>query len=245
MQVRIYDQEEELASQAATIVEKLVRRKPDCVLGLAASSTPIPTYRELIRRHREEGLDFSRVTTFNLDEYVGLDPRHPRSLTQLMEEILFSGVNLNPARIHIPDGAARDLGKHCREYEDRIAAAGGIDLQILGIGVNGHIAFNEPGAARDSRTRVVGLTASTREANARLFERPEDVPTRAITMGVATILETRRILMLATGESKAEAVQAMIEEPPAEACPASWLQEHSDVEILLDRQAAGWLALRS
>lgn len=244
MEVIILPDEESVGKEAARRIAALIRRKPDCVLGLATGSTPIPCYRELIRMHKEEGLDFSRVTTFNLDEYYPIDPRHPKSYRYFMDEHLFNHINIDRSRIFIPYGLSPDPYEHARWYEEQIKAAGGIDLQILGIGHNGHIAFNEPGSSLASRTRVKTLTEETIRANARFFDRPEDVPRYAITMGIGTILEAREILLLATGEGKAEAVAGAIEGAVTSMCPASALQWHPRVTFLLDEGAASKLRRR-
>lgn len=220
-----------------------IRSLPQCVLGLATGGTPIETYRELIRMHQEEGLDFSAVTTFNLDEYVGLGPDHPQSYRHFMRQHLLDHINIDPSRTHLPDGLATDLQGHAAEYEQQIVEAGGIDLQLLGIGHNGHIAFNEPGAAGDSRTRVVQLAEQTIEKNARFFASADEVPRTALTMGIGTILEAKRIVMLATGAGKAEAVRRALEDPADADHPASFLQTHANVTYVLDQGAASRLRL--
>jgi len=227
--------------QAAGYFATLLKRKPDAVLGLATGGSPVPFYRELVRMRREQGLDFSRCTTFNLDEYVGLGPDHPASYRRFMEENLFSGINVPADRIHIPDGLTTDIPAHCAAYEKAIADAGGIDVQILGIGSDGHIGFNEPASSLASRTRIKTLTERTRRDNARFFSTPEDVPQHVITMGIGTIMAARRIIMLAFGESKAEAVAAMVEGPVTAMVPASILQMHETVKVLIDAPAASKL----
>ncbi len=241
MEVIIVEDEIQVGKVAADAIARLIRRKPDCVLGLATGSTPIPCYRELIRLHKEEGLDFSRVTTFNLDEYYPIDPRHEQSYRYFMNVHLFDHINIDKRSTFVPDGTTPDPFEHCQWYEGQIRTAGGIDLQILGIGHNGHIAFNEPGSSLASRTRVKTLTEETISANARFFARPEDVPRYALTMGIGTILEARKILLLATGEGKAEAVRRAVEGPVTSMCPASALQMHSRVTFILDEPAASRL----
>ncbi len=226
----------------ARIIASLVRRKPSAVLGLATGSTPLPLYRELIRLHREEGLDFSRVRTFNLDEYLGLAPDHPASYRHFMRENLFQHINAAGANIHIPDGLADDVERACRLYEEEITAAGGIDLQILGIGGDGHIGFNEPGSSLASRTRIKTLSRRTRGDNARFFSSPDEVPHHVITMGIGTIMETRAVLLLAFGAAKARAVAAAVEGPITASVPASILQMHREAKALLDEPAAAELA---
>jgi glucosamine-6-phosphate deaminase len=235
----------EVDRRAARFIAELVRRKPDCVLGLATGNTPLGAYRELIRLHHEEGLDFSRVTTFNLDEYVGLAPSDPQSYRYFMQKSLFDQINLEPTRTHVPDGRALDFEAHCRQYEQRIREAGGIDLQVLGVGRDGHIAFNEPGSSLGSRTRLKTLTGETVRDNARFFGSEELVPRLAITMGVGTILESRRCLLLAMGASKAAAVRSAIEGPVTAQVTASALQLHRDVIVVLDEEAGSWLERRA
>jgi glucosamine-6-phosphate deaminase len=235
---------QDVARRAGRIVAELVRRKPNCVLGLATGSTPLATYAELIRIHREGGLDFSQVTSFNLDEYVGLGSTHPQSYRSFMQKNLFDHINIDPARTHVPDGRALDFEAHCRQYEQRIKDAGGIDLQILGVGSDGHIAFNEPGSSLGSRTRLKTLTSKTVVDNARFFGSLEQVPKLAITMGVGTILESRRCLLLALGTHKADAIRNTIEGPVTAQVTASALQLHRDVTVILDEEAGGWLARR-
>lgn len=244
MKIAIFCDAAAATRAAAARIDRALRAKPDLVLGLATGGTPVPMYRDLIRRHREEGLDLSRATTFNLDEYLGLAPDHPASYRRFMRENLFDAIDIPVGNTHVPDGLARDVEAHCRQYEAMIAAAGGIDLQVLGIGSDGHIGFNEPSSSLASRTRRMALTAQTRADNARFFERPEDVPTECITMGIGTILESRMALMMAFGAGKAEAVAAMIEGPLTAMNPASALQLHPQPVILLDEAAAAGLKMR-
>lgn len=241
MEVLIRNDAEAGCILGARIIARLVREKPDAVLGLATGRTPLRLYQELIRLHREEGLDFSRVTTFNLDEYVGLPADHPQSYRRFMGEHLFRHVNIDPARTHIPDGTAVDLQAECRRYEESIAAAGGIDLQLLGLGRNGHIGFNEPTGSLRSRTWVKILSEQTLRDNSAAFGSPAGMPTHAITMGIGTILEARRILLLAFGPAKARAVVSLIEGPLAAICPASALQQHPRVIVAVDEAAAAGL----
>jgi glucosamine-6-phosphate deaminase len=242
MLVIIKDDYEAVSAEAARLVVNRMRKKPDLVLGLATGSTPLGLYAELIRMHKEEGLDFSKLTTFNLDEYVGLPHDHPESYRHFMQKNLFHGLNLDPRFVHIPDSLAMDIEDHCLWYEEQIAAAGGLDLQILGIGGNGHIAFNEPGSSLGSRTRVKTLTAKTREDNARFFGSLEDVPRFALTMGVGTIMEARELLLLASGEGKAEAIAASVEGPITAMVPASIVQMHPRAFLVVDRAAASKLS---
>jgi glucosamine-6-phosphate deaminase len=205
----------------------------------------LATYRELIRLSREEGLDWSGVTTFNLDEYVGLSPEHPRSYHAFMQENFFRHVNLRPERTHLPDGLAADIPAECARYEQAIRDAGGIDLQLLGIGSDGHIGFNEPSSSLASRTRIKTLTVQTRRDNARYFDNDVDhVPKHCITMGVGTIMEARTVLLLALGAQKAEAVAAACEGPITAMNPASVLQMHPTVKVILDEPAGSFLEKR-
>ncbi len=228
--------------RVAELIADLIREKPECVLGLATGGTPVGAYRELVGMHQQQSLDFSRLTTFNLDEYVGLSGDHPQSYRYFMQHHLFDHVNVQPSRTHVPNGRARDIDREAREYEKKIDSAGGIDLQLLGIGSNGHIAFNEPGSPIESRTRTVELTAETIEDNARFFETADEVPGTAITMGIGTILESKRIVLMATGDAKADAVRTAVEDDPDPINPASLLQLHSNVTFVLDRAAAGGLS---
>jgi glucosamine-6-phosphate deaminase len=238
----IIESSPEAASRlAADYIARLVRAKPNCVLGLATGSTPEQLYRELILRHNTDELSFSRVTTFNLDEYVGLPPGHPQSYRSFMQNVLFNHIDIEPARTNIPDGHALDLHAACRSYEQKLHAAGGIDLQLLGIGADGHIAFNEPGSSLGSRTRVKALARETIRDNARFFGSEELVPRIALTMGVGTILESRACLLLAFGESKAHAIAAAVEGPLTSQITASALQLHRDVSVILDEAAASQL----
>lgn len=238
MEIIIQPTAEEASIVAARIVAQLVRRKPDAVLGLATGSTPLGTYAELVRMHREEALDFSRVTTFNLDEYVGLAADHPQSYRAFMREHLFRHINVPPERIHIPNGLAADVPAECAAYEEAIRAAGGIDLQILGIGSDGHIGFNEPTSSLASRTRIKTLTARTRSDNARFFGSAEAVPFHVITMGVGSIMDARQVLLLAFGEGKARALADAVEGPITAMNPASILQMHPVAKSLIDEGAA-------
>ncbi len=237
IQVQICDTPDDVARAAASEIAALIRQERDAVLGLATGSTPVRTYAELVRMNRE-GLSFSRLTTFNLDEYWGLDGRHPQSYRYFMNHTFFAGTDIQLWNTHIPNGMAVDADLECEAFETKIRACGGVDLWLLGIGRNGHIAFNEPGSAPDSRTRLVDLTESTIVANSRFFDRLEDVPKQALTAGIATICEAKRILLLATGKDKARAIARAVHDAQHPACPASFLQTHSDCTFILDREAA-------
>jgi glucosamine-6-phosphate deaminase len=243
MEIVIQPTPEAASFIGANIIANLVREKPDCVLGLATGSTPLAMYRELARMHREDGLDFSRVTTFNLDEYVGLRPDHPQSYHAFMWENLFNHINISRDRVHIPDGQAKDIPAFCRNYEESIRRIGGIDLQVLGIGSEGHIGFNEKSSSLASRTRIKTLTEQTRRDNARYFGSPEDVPMHVITMGVGSIMDTRQVLLLAFGAAKAQVIADAVEGPISSMNPASILQMHPVAKVLLDEPAASKLSL--
>lgn len=243
MEIIIKDTYEQVSRTAAGVVAGTLHTKPNAVLGLATGSTPLGLYDELIRMHQDGTLDFAQVTTFNLDEYVGLSRRHPQSYHYFMHKHLFAHVNVPEQNRHVPSGTSDNYGAYCQWYEDRIEQCGGIDLQVLGIGGDGHIAFNEPGSSLGSRTRIKTLAKQTLEDNARFFESADDVPQYAITMGVGTILEARRIVLVANGENKAEAVANAIEGPVTSMCTASALQMHRDTIIILDRLAASKLKM--
>lgn len=232
---RDYDQ---MSRRAAYVVAGQVLSKPRSVLGLATGETPLGLYRELVRFFQEGDLDFSDVVTFNLDEYLGL-PRHdPHSYAWYMEEHLFRFVNVAPERRHIPDGTAADPGAECLRYERTLEAAGGVDLQILGLGRDGHIGFNEPDVKFEKGTHVVELAESTIQANARFFPSPDQVPTRALSMGIKTIMSAKRILLLASGKEKADAIAAAVRGPVTPDLPASVLQLHPDATFVVDAAAA-------
>ncbi len=236
---------EEVSRQAARLIASAVRRKPALTLGLATGGTMVGIYDQLVRLHKEEALDFSRVVTFNLDEYLGLAADHPQSFHHFMRENFFSRVNIDPRNVHIPDGTIRgNYDQYCAGYEEAIRQAGGIDLQLLGIGRNGHVGFNEPTSSIGSRTRLKVLTRETIEDNQKSFPSAGEGPRCAITMGIGTILEARRILLMATGASKAAAVAKSIEGPITSAVSASALQLHPDVTFLIDEQAASQLTQR-
>lgn len=242
MRIRVFETAEGVARALGGDIERTIAAKPSTVLGLPTGRTPVPLYRDLVRRHQAGRLDFSRVTTFNLDEFLGLPARDPRSYCAFMRGHLFDRVNIPRSQIHFLNGAARDAEKECDRYERAIDRAGGIDLQILGLGANGHIGFNEPAEALVAWTHRAHLTAATRRANAALFDgRAAAVPRDALSMGMATILHARRVVLLATGAVKAACVARMIEGPVTPKLPASFLQLHRRAEVWLDRAAAGKL----
>jgi glucosamine-6-phosphate deaminase len=244
VEVIIQPDEAAASALAARIVQRLLTRKPAAVIGLPAGGTPRRLYQELSRLHRDGGLSFRAATTFNLDEYIGIPANHPGSFRAALQAQLFDHVDVTPERTHIPDGMAADPAAECEAYERLIAAAGGIDLQILGIGADGHLGFNEPSSSLGSRTRVKTLMASTRVQSAGDFGGAGHVPRHAITMGLGTILEARQCLLLAFGDAKAEAIRRAIEGPVTAMCPASVLQLHADVRVVLDPAAARLLELR-
>jgi glucosamine-6-phosphate deaminase len=253
MKIIVKDNYSEMSKLAASVIADLVRKKPDCVLGLATGATPIGTYHELARLHKEEGLDFSKVTTFNLDEYLGIsiDLTLPyemdQSYARFMYEELFKKINIKKENAHVPYGLATDPDKYCKEYEKMIADAGGLDLQLLGIGGDGHIGFNEPGSSFDSRTRVEYLNQKSIDDNYEAFYKKagvskEEMPKKAITMGVATIMEAKSLLMIVSGIGKADIIQKALEGPVTTQITASAIQIFKrDVTVILDKPAASKL----
>jgi glucosamine-6-phosphate deaminase len=243
MEVVILAGSKPIASLAADVVEALLLRKPDAVLGLATGSSPLPVYNELATRQERGRMDFSRVRAFVLDEYVGLAADHPQSCREVIRREFAQLVNIRPDNVHGPDGAAADIPAACQAYEDAIRAAGGVDLQFLGIGPDGHIGFNEPGSSLASRTRIKTLIEQTRRDNSRFFGRLAEVPHHVVTQGLGTILEARHVILIATGAQKAQAVRDLVEGPVAALCPASVLQFHPHATILVDEAAASSLRL--
>ena len=237
MEIIIKSDYSEISSDSAMIVANQIKTKPNTVLGLATGSTPLGLYKELIQLHLNEGLDFSNVITFNLDEYVGLSNDHPQSYNVFMRDNLFSKINIKKENIHIPNGNAPH-DKECERYESLIIRSGGIDLQILGIGSDGHIAFNEPSSSLGSRTRLKTLTQETVKDNARFFDNISDVPRFAITMGVGTIMEAKKILLIASGVSKTTPIRKAIEGPISSMCSASAIQMHPKTIVMVDEAAA-------
>lgn len=244
MEVVIHASREYLAGVAADAVERLLRSRPDAVLGLATGSSPLAVYDELARRHTETGLSFARARGFLLDEYVGLPADHPERYRTVIERELVSRVDFADGAVRGPDGGAEDLTAACAQYEKAIADAGGVDLQILGIGTDGHVAFNEPGSSLASRTRVKTLTEQTRQDNARFFDGDVDaVPRHVLTQGLGTIMGARHLVLLANGRAKAEAVHQLVEGPVSAMWPGTILQHHPHVTVLLDEGAASRLQL--
>ncbi|MEM6688743.1 MAG: glucosamine-6-phosphate deaminase [Planctomycetota bacterium] len=232
-----------VANQIAELIQSQRSAGRTCVLGLATGSTPISLYAELVRMHKKEGLSFGNVTTFNLDEYLPMPPAQRQSYVRFMHEHLFDHVDIAPTNIHIPDGTlpVDQVEEFCRKYECLIEAEGGIDLQLLGIGRTGHIGFNEPDSSQDSRTRLVTLDPITRGDASTSFDGIENVPVQAITMGVGTIMDAKKIIMMAFGNSKAPIVARTLEGPVDSAIPATFLKLHPNVEFVLDSAAASKL----
>lgn len=228
---------EDMSRKAADIVSAQVIMEPSCVLGLATGSTPQGLYRQLVERYRNGELDFAEVRTVNLDEYQGLDRANPQSYYAYMQENLFQYINIHPANVHLPDGLAGDADAECERYNNIIRSLGGIDLQVLGIGDNGHIGFNEPGEAFKKGTHRVALTESTIQANARFFTSAAEVPRYAFSMGIQSIMQARRIVMVAGGAKKADALYNAFFGPITPALPASILQLHDNVTVVADTDA--------
>jgi len=241
MEIIIQPDPEAASRLAARVIARLLREKPGAVLGLATGSTPLLLYRELIRLHATGEADFRRVRTFNLDEYIGLPPEHAQSYHSFMWENLFRHINIDPQNVHLPDGLAADVPAFCAHYEEQIRAAGGIDIQVLGIGTDGHVGFNEPSSSLASRTRIKTLTGQTRRDNARYFGSEAQVPHHVITMGVGTVMDARQCLLLAFGTAKAPAIAAAVEGPITAMNPASILQMHPTAKVFLDEAAAASL----
>ena len=241
MEFIIKDTYDEASNAAADIIASQIKEKPACVLGLATGSTPIGTYAELVNKVKHGEITFKDVTTFNLDEYAGLDGEHDQSYRYFMNKHLFDLVDIDKTRTHVPSGTSDDPAKMCDNYEAAIDAAGGLDLQLLGLGHNGHIGFNEPADEFPVQTHHVQLTKSTIEANSRLFNSIDEVPKSAYTMGIGTIMKAKKILLIATGEGKAEIVAKAFKGEITPQVPASILQSHADATIVLDKDAASLL----
>jgi len=232
-----------VARQAANIFADVIRSRPNAAIGLATGSTPEETYAELARMHREEDLSFEQVISFNLDEYWGLDGNHDQSYRYFMNDRFFTKIDIRPWNTFVLNGKAVNPHLECQAFEQKILSVGGVDVWLLGIGGNGHIAFNEPGSQVDSRTRLVNLTPATIAANSdgRFFKNPAEVPRCALSAGIGTIREARRIVLLATGSKKADAIVAAVEGPFTTECPASLLQDHPDCTFIVDKEAASKL----
>ena len=237
--MRIYEAKDyqEMSRKAANILAAQVILKPDCVLGLATGSSPIGTYDQLVEGYEKGDLDFSEVKTVNLDEYIGLDHENDQSYYYFMHQHLFDRINIDPANTNVPNGMAEDIAAECERYEELIRSLGGVDIQLLGIGRNGHIGFNEPADSFDKMTHCVDLTESTIEANKRFFASADHVPRQAVSMGSGTIMKAKKILLIACGEDKADAVAKSFFGPVTPEVPASILQLHSDVVVIADTAA--------
>jgi len=242
MKLLIAKNYDDLSKKASEIIADEIKKNPRAVLGLATGSTPVGTYKELVRLHKEQRLDFSKVVTFNLDEYYGLTPDNPQSYHYFMNDNLFNHINIDPKNIHIPDGTAIDIEFHCKLYDEEIEKYGGIDLQLLGIGPNGHIGFNEPDEKLVLNTHITDLSEETINANSRFFNSIDEVPKKAITMGIGSIMQAKRILLLANGKGKAEIIARLLNENVVSTkIPASLLMLHHDVTIIIDKEAAEFL----
>lgn len=238
MRLHVVNDYNQMSSKAASIVASQIILQPDTVLGLATGATPLGMYQNLVNLYQDGMVDFSEVVTFNLDEYLGLESNHPQSYNYYMFHNFFAHVNIPAEKIHIPQGKCADVCKTCRQYDQEIAKYEGIDLQVLGIGNNGHIGFNEPNYILKTETHLVKLTEETIEANSRFFNSSKEVPREAISMGMGSIMQAKRILLLASGESKAQAIARTISGEITTEVPASLLQLHPNLTIIVDQQAA-------
>jgi len=241
MRVCTFDTPAQVGQAAAVLINAQLLKKPDSVLGLATGSTPVPTYKQLIHLYNQGVADFSQAVSYNLDEYVGIPVDHVCSYHRFMDDNLFNHVNMRREAIHVPDGLAEDLNAAGLQYDKDIEAAGGIDLQVLGIGRNGHIGFNEPGDAFINDCRVVDLTPDTIDANKRFFDSADDVPRQAVSLGIGSIMKAKQILLIATGKDKAHAVKMMLQDSVSPAVPATILRVHPNVIVLIDKEAASEL----
>ena len=238
MRIIVCENYEEVSKKAAQMILSQVTLKPNSVLGLATGSTPIGMYENLVKLNKNGDIDFSEVRTFNLDEYYKLPKESDQSYHYFMYKNLFDHININPENIHIPNGMTADVDAECERYDELIKEAGGVDIQVLGIGNNAHIGFNEPTINFEKGTHLVELEESTIEANSRFFDNIEDVPKKAITMGVGSIFKSKKIMLIATGENKAEAIYNTVYGKVVPEVPASILQFHSDIVLILDKKAA-------
>ena len=241
MNILIYDTQEQVNKVGATIIANIVLTKPDAILGLATGGTPVGIYKELVEKNKQGLVSFANVSSYNLDEYVGIDGEHDQSYRYFMNENLFNHIDINKANTHVPNGKAEDVEAECVRYDAEIEAAGQVDIQLLGLGHNGHIGFNEPDESQKAGTHVVELAQETRQANARYFASIDEVPTHAITMGVGTILKAKKVLLVVKGEDKADIVKQALQGPITTQCPASLLQLHPNLTVLLDKAAGSKL----
>lgn len=241
MKIHIVEDYQELSIKAASIVASQLILKNNSVLGLATGSTPEGMYHQLAELNNKKLIDFSEVITFNLDEYLGLSPKHPQSYHYFMHHHLFDHINIPAQNVHVPSGQAQDMAQYCQDYDHQIINAGGIDLQVLGIGGNGHIGFNEPHTSLKVGTHVVDLTPETIAANSRFFTTPDEVPRQAVTMGMGSIMKAKRILLLASGKNKAPVIKETLSGRISTQVPASFLQLHHQLILILDKEAASLL----
>lgn len=241
MDIKIFENSSEIGSAAAKIIIDKIKENNAAILGLATGSSPIPTYKCLTDAYKAGEISFKHVKSFNLDEYCGIPASDPNSYYTFMHENLFDNIDIKEENVRVPEGNPKNVDEFCNSYDADIKAAGGIDIQILGIGRNGHIGFNEPADEFTKGTYKVKLTKSTIDANKRFFEKIEDVPTEAITMGVESILDAKEIILIATGSDKAQAIHDMVKGDVSPACPASILQKHSNIHVFLDKDAASLL----
>ncbi|MFT5873645.1 MAG: glucosamine-6-phosphate deaminase [Clostridium sp.] len=241
MRIIVVDNYDEMSKKAALMIASQIMLKPNSVLGLATGATPIGMYKELVELYSKNEVDFNEVKTFNLDEYYVINRENPESYYNYMMVNLFSHININMENINVPSGMAKDVNAVCREYENKIKEAGGIDMQVLGIGGNGHIGFNEPDVNFEAETHLVNLDEQTIEANSRFFDSIEDVPIKAISMGIKTIMNSKKIILLANGLSKAKSIEGAVKGKINPKVPASILQLHNDVTIIIDKEAASLL----
>lgn len=238
MKILVVKNYDEMSKVAAKELAEVISKKPESILGLATGGTPVGMYKDLIDMHRNNSLDFSKVTTVNLDEYVGLSGEHDQSYRYFMDSNLFNHVNIRKEYTYVPNGLAEDMHQECVNYDKRIEELGGIDVQVLGIGSNGHIGFNEPSDTLSLGTHVTDLAESTIEANSRYFASKEEVPTKALTMGLGAIMKAKKILLMVSGESKAEIMDKVVNGKITTQVPASFLQMHKDVVLIIDEDAA-------
>ena len=237
MKVVIVENYDDMCDKAVEFVEQQVRENDRSIIGLATGSTPLGLYERMIEGHKKRGVSYKNIQTINLDEYIGIEQDHPESYHTFMNEKLFATIDIPSEQTHIPDGQAASLETECARYEEMIDQIGPVDLQILGIGENGHIGFNEPGTSVSTVTHIVELDASTRQSNARFFNSIDEVPTHAITMGIRSILKSNEIILLASGKKKAAAIKTLLSKTVSEQFPASILWKHSNVTLLVDRDA--------
>jgi len=245
MEIIIKEDYDQICEEVVAIIHQAWKKKNNLVLGLPTGRTPLGVYIRLIELYQKKEIDFSRVIAFGLDEYLGLKEDHPQSFSYYLEKNFYQHINIKKENIFRLKGTAEDTDQHCREYEEKIESKGGIDLQILGIGRNGHIGFNEPSSSLSSRTRVKTLAEETIEANSRFFKDKNEVPRFCLTMGIGTIMESKMIILLASGEDKSEAIQKSIEGPVTASVPASVLQNHPQAKIIIDQEAASRLARKN